>query len=108
MRAAIFGATGMVGGEVLEQCLANYKIKSVLAIGRRKSGVEHSKLKEIEHNDFLDFTTLEDELADVDVCFYCLGVYQAQERATPRSILVGIPLSDIDASRRLACLGKQK
>jgi len=78
MRAAIFGATGMVGGEVLEQCLANYKIKSVLAIGRRKSGVEHSKLKEIEHNDFLDFTTVEDELADVDVCFYCLGVYQAQ------------------------------
>lgn len=78
MRVAIFGATGMVGGEVLEQCLANNEIKSILTVGRRKSGVRHLKLKEIGHSDFLNFTALDDELADVDVVYYCLGVYQAQ------------------------------
>ena len=78
MNVLILGATGMVGGEVLAQCLANDEINTVLSIGRRKSGVEHPKLKEIEHSDFLDFTALETELAEVDVCFYCLGVYQAQ------------------------------
>ena len=78
MKVAIFGATGMVGGEVLEQCLVDDKIESVLAIGRRKIGVDHPRLKEIEHADFLDFTALESELANVEVCFYCLGVYQSR------------------------------
>ena len=78
MRVVIFGATGMVGSEVLAQCLANDKIKNVLTVGRRKSGVDNPKLKEIVHGDFRDFSALEPELADVDVCFYCLGVYQGK------------------------------
>ncbi len=78
MRIVIFGATGMVGSEVLAQCLANDNIESVLTVGRRNSGTDHPKLKEIKHRDFLDFSGLEPDLADVDVCFYCLGVYQAQ------------------------------
>lgn len=45
MKVLILGATGMVGGEVLEQCLANDKIQNVLTVGRRKSGIEHPKLK---------------------------------------------------------------
>ena len=78
MKVLILGATGMVGGEVLEQCLANGKIQSVLTVGRRKGGIKHPKLKEIEHGDFLDFSALEAELPQVNVCFYCLGVYQTQ------------------------------
>jgi uncharacterized protein YbjT (DUF2867 family) len=78
MKAVIFGATGMVGGEVLEQCLADDKIESILTIGRRISGADHPKLREIEHSNFLDFSALQSELSDADVCFYCLGVYQAQ------------------------------
>ena len=77
MKILILGATGMVGGEVLAQCLAHDKIQSVLTVGRRKSGIEHPKLTEIEHGDFLDFSTLEADLKPVDVCFYCLGVYQS-------------------------------
>ncbi len=78
MKVLILGATGMVGGEVLEQCLANEKIQRVLTIGRRKSGIENPKLKEVGHGDFLDYSTVEAELKNVDVCFYCLGVYQAK------------------------------
>ncbi len=78
MRVVIFGATGMVGGEVLAQCLSNDEIRNVLTIGRRKSGVGHPKLMEIEHSDMLDLSSLETELSDVDVAIYCLGVYQAR------------------------------
>ena len=78
MRAAIFGASGMVGSEMLEQCLANDNIESVLTVGRRKSSVDHPKLKEIEHANFLEFSALESELANADVCFYCIGVYQSR------------------------------
>ena len=72
----------MVGGEVLEQCLSNDKIQSVLTVGRRKSGVDHPILKEIKHDNFLDYSTIETELKDVDVCFFCLGVYQAKVSKT--------------------------
>lgn len=78
MKVLIFGATGMVGSEILSQCFAREEIKSVLTVGRRKTGATNPKLREIEHSDFVDFTSLESELADVDICFYCLGVYQAQ------------------------------
>lgn len=78
MKILILGATGMVGGEVLEQSLSNEKIQSVLTIGRRKSGVDHPRLKEVEHNNFLDYSNLGTKLKDVDVCFFCLGVYQAK------------------------------
>ena len=78
MKVLILGATGMVGSEVLAQCLANDEIQNVLSIGRRKSGVCHTKLKEIEHDNFLDFSSLETKLAGFDVVFYCLGVYQAK------------------------------
>ena len=77
MDVLILGATGMVGGEVLAQCLGDDRIHSVLTVGRRRCGFDHPKLREIEHSDFLDYSALEDELASVDGCFYCLGVYQA-------------------------------
>ena len=78
MEVLILGATGMVGSEVLVQCLANDKIQNVLTAGRRMSGIQHPKLKEIEHSNFLEFSALEAELSQVNICFYCLGVYQSQ------------------------------
>jgi uncharacterized protein YbjT (DUF2867 family) len=76
MNVLITGATGMVGSEVLAQCLANDRISNVLSLGRRKSGLAHAKLSEVEHDDFLDYALLENRLAHVDVCFFCIGVYQ--------------------------------
>lgn len=78
MNVLITGATGMVGGEVLARCLAEDKITHVLSVGRRKSGVNDAKLIEVEHDDFLDYALLENRLAHVDVCFFCIGVYQTR------------------------------
>lgn len=74
MKVIIFGATGMVGQGVLRECLADSSIESVLAVGRRRTGQSHPKLREIVHDNFLDFSGLESQLAGFDACFFCLGV----------------------------------
>jgi len=64
----------MVGEGVLHECLLHSDVEEVLVIGRKSCGVSHSKLKEIIHNNFYDFTSLENRLAGYDACFFCLGV----------------------------------
>lgn len=72
----ITGATGMVGGFVLQYLLTDSRVGTVVSIGRRKTGLEDLKLQEIVHDDFLDFSGMKDNLLGIDACFYCLGVYQ--------------------------------
>jgi len=78
MKAIVFGGTGMVGSEVLQLCLNTPEITQVVMVGRRRTSLSHPKLKAVEHQDFLDFAAIESELADADICYYCLGVYQGQ------------------------------
>jgi uncharacterized protein YbjT (DUF2867 family) len=74
MKVVLFGATGMVGQGVLRECLLDPDVTGVLAVGRSLSGQAHPKLREIQHDDFLDFSAIESELAGFDACFFCLGV----------------------------------
>jgi uncharacterized protein YbjT (DUF2867 family) len=76
MIATIFGATGMVGIEVLHECLADPRIQEVMTIGRRPSGAAHPKLSEIHITDFTEYSAIERDLEKTDIVFYCLGVYQ--------------------------------
>jgi uncharacterized protein YbjT (DUF2867 family) len=78
MKGVIFGATGMVGTEVLHECLVSDQFRQVVTIDRNASGLGDAKLTEIEHKNFHNFSSLESELSDADICFYCLGVYQGQ------------------------------
>ena len=64
----------MVGQGVLRECLLDPDVEGVLAVGRSLSGQTHAKLREIVHDDFLDFSGIESELAGFDACFFCLGV----------------------------------
>jgi len=74
MKVILFGATGMVGQGVLRECLLDAGVESVLAIGRSPTGQQHAKLHEIVHDDFMDYSAIESELAGYDACFFCLGV----------------------------------
>jgi len=74
MKVILFGATGMVGQGVLRECLLDGGVESVLAIGRSPTGQRHAKLREIVHDDFLDYSAIESELTGYDSCFFCLGV----------------------------------
>jgi len=74
MKVILFGATGMVGQSVLTECLRNPIIEEVLIIGRKSCEVKNDKIKEIIHNNFLDFAEIETAFSTYDACFYCLGV----------------------------------
>lgn len=73
IRTVIFGATGMVGEGVLLEALKHKDVESVLIIVRKPSGVIHSKVTEIVHDDFFNYSTLEDQLKGYNACFFCLG-----------------------------------
>ena len=74
MKVIITGATGMVGEGVMHECLKNPEITEVLIINRKPYGLTHSKLKEIIHSDFFDYSAIESQLIGYDACFFCLGV----------------------------------
>jgi uncharacterized protein YbjT (DUF2867 family) len=74
MKVILFGATGMVGQGVLRECLLDPGVESVLAVGRSPTGQRHAKLREIVHDNFMDYSSIESWLTGYDACFFCLGV----------------------------------
>src|ERR1700691_35332 len=77
MKVLLFGATGMVGQGVLRECLLDADVDGVVSIGRGLTGQQHPKLRELPHDNFLDFSAIEDQLSGFDACFFCLGVSSA-------------------------------
>lgn len=74
MNVLLFGATGMVGSGVLDECLADPAVTAILSVGRRPSGRTHPRLIEHIRSDFFDYSDAVDRLAAHDACFFCLGV----------------------------------
>jgi len=74
IKAIITGSTGMVGEGVLYICLDSPEVESVSVVNRKPCGVEHPKLKEIIHKDFLDLSPIEDQLTGYNACYFCAGV----------------------------------
>jgi uncharacterized protein YbjT (DUF2867 family) len=74
-RLVIVGASGMVGGYALRYALENPAVEGVTAIGRRKLGISHPKLKEVLHEDFRDCSALAETLSGQDATVFCLGTY---------------------------------
>lgn len=67
----------MIGQGVLRECLLDPDVEAVVSVVRNRSGASHTKLREIEHGDFLDYTAIAAGLAGFDACFFCLGVSSA-------------------------------
>src|SRR5215470_18295566 len=74
IKAIVTGATGMVGEGVLHECLQHPNVEQVLVVGRRRCGVNHSKLNELVIPDFYDLSSIRNQLVDYNACFFCLGV----------------------------------
>jgi hypothetical protein len=60
---------------VLQKCLNSNNVNKVTSIVRKASGLKHSKLNEIVHTDFLDYTSIREVFKNQDIAFYCIGVY---------------------------------
>src|SRR5262245_25365887 len=74
MKVILFGGSGMVGQGVLRECLIDPGVATVLSVGRSSLGVQNPKLREIRHDNFIDYSAIEPQLAGYDACFFCLGV----------------------------------
>src|ERR1700677_2363715 len=72
MTAIIAGATGLTGSHVLKLLLDDKRIDSVISIGRRPSGQQNAKLKEVIIGDLSKFNQHAKDIAG-DIYFCCLG-----------------------------------
>jgi len=94
LNVVIFGATGMVGHGTLLECLEDPSIQRIIIVVRRSMGITDEKLHEIIHNDFTDYKAIEDQLRNLDACFFCLGVSSVGiDEAEYRRISYDFPLS---------------
>ncbi len=74
IKLIVTGASGMVGEGVLHVCLQRSEVEAVLVVGRKPCGTVHPKLKEIIHADFVNLSSIENQLAGYTGCLFCLGV----------------------------------
>ena len=74
VNVVIFGATGMVGQAALRESLLDSGVQRVVTVGRRGTGQQHPKLRDVVHADLLHLAPIEPELRGLDACFFCLGV----------------------------------
>ncbi len=77
-KVLITGATGMIGSLVLDNCLKSQEVSQVISFSRKSSGMEHPKLEEIILGDFTDYSEYTATFKDVDIVFFCIGVYTGQ------------------------------
>lgn len=77
MKLIITGASGMVGSALMTEALKNASVEQVIAIVRKPLSVVHPKLQTVLHQDFLNYSGLEDVFRNADACAWCLGVPQA-------------------------------
>ena len=74
-KIVIVGASGMVGGYALRYALDHPTVERVTAIGRRKLGLSHAKLKEVLHRGFANCSALAETLSAQDaVVFACVRI----------------------------------
>ncbi|KAM3546233.1 hypothetical protein ARSEF1564_000928 [Beauveria bassiana] len=77
MKAVIFGATGLVGNEVLNACIATDKITKVYVVTRRALEDDCEKNPKVEvilHSDFAHYPLeLLDRLKGIELCLWAIG-----------------------------------
>lgn len=89
----IAGASGMIGGLLLDLCLQTDSIGEVVSLVRRKSNTTHPKLMELAVDDFETYEALKSNVFRPDVVFFCIGVYTGAVAADKfRKITVDYPV----------------
>ena len=76
---AIFGASGTAGDGILEATMDSPDIEQIYVISRRftpriENGVASGKVQMILHQDYLDYSQIIEQLADVDAVYWAIGL----------------------------------
>ncbi|MBK8805561.1 MAG: NAD-dependent epimerase/dehydratase family protein [Bacteroidales bacterium] len=73
-KVVIFGASGMIGQAVLNECIKNDTVSKILLISRQKTNIANSKIEEIIHTDMFNLTPIATALSGFNVCYNCIGI----------------------------------
>jgi uncharacterized protein YbjT (DUF2867 family) len=73
VKILVFGGSGLIGDGIIRECLLASDVTEVVAVGRSPLPLHHPKLRTVVHGDFLDFTSIANEMAGADACFWALG-----------------------------------
>lgn len=96
---AIFGASGTAGDGILKAALASPDIQKIHVITRRTTpridqGVAAGKVQVTLHQDYLDYSAIEDQVAPADAVFWAIGISTfAVDEKTYGTIHVDYPAS---------------
>jgi hypothetical protein len=76
---AIFGASGTAGDGILKAALANPDIREIHVITRRSTprieqGVAAGKVQMTLHQDYLDYSAINEPIASADAVFWAIGI----------------------------------
>lgn len=78
MKILVTGSTGTAGGDLIREAAKDSDIVSIKAISRKPLSFSHPKLQTVLHNDYLNYTPIEQEFIDTDWLIWCLGISQSQ------------------------------
>ena len=75
---AIFGASGTAGDGILKAALIDPDVKTIHVITRRttpriEEGVASGKVQMTLHTDYLDYTAIREQVAEVDAVYWAIG-----------------------------------
>ncbi len=64
----------MVGKSVLLECVKCEAVTHILLVSRKSVEMDHPKIKEVLHKDFLNLEPIQSDLVGYDAIFHCMGV----------------------------------
>jgi uncharacterized protein YbjT (DUF2867 family) len=98
----VFGATGTAGSGIVDACLGSADVGEIRVIARRPLAGGDSKLRTFVHADFLRYDAVGEAFADIDACYYALGisVRQAPTEADYRRTTYDFAIAAAHAMRR--------
>lgn len=82
MKIIVTGATGTVGAEVVRQAISDDAIEQVTLLIRNPANVNHPKVKQVIHKNFLDYSEHNELFENCDACIWCLGISQTRVNKT--------------------------
>ena len=76
---AIFGASGTAGDGILKAALASSDVRKIHVITRRatpriEEGVASGKVQMTTHMDYLDYSAILEQIAEVDTVYWAIGI----------------------------------
>ncbi|CRG83796.1 hypothetical protein PISL3812_01152 [Talaromyces islandicus] len=101
MKVVLTGVTGFIGREILDQCLQNPSITSIVALSRRELQpplTSDSKVKVVVMDDFLVYPKpVLEEMSGAEACIWALGKARMPDNKTNRKVSVDYTLAAAQA-----------